>query len=54
MLDSPLCNHFGILGKNWLRDHGVLGLHESKSCIFTISVEVGIEVIVIFEEISEE
>lgn len=54
LLDSPLSNHFGILGENWLRDHGVLGLHQREGCVFAIPVEVSIKMIVIFEEISEE
>lgn len=54
LLDSPLSNHFGILGENWLRDHGVLRLHKGEGCVFTIPVEVSIEMIMIFEEISEK
>lgn len=54
LLDGPLSNHLGVLGEDWLGDHGVLGLHESEGCVFAIAVEVGVEVVVILEEIGEE
>ena len=54
LLDGSFGNHLGVLGEDWFGDHGVLGLHEGEGCVFAISVEVSIEVIVILEEIGEE
>lgn len=54
LFDSSLGDHLGVLGKDWLGNHGVLGLHESKGCVVAIAVEVSVEMVVIFEEVGKQ
>ena len=54
LLDFSIWNEFDIFTENWLRNHRIISLHKSESCIFISTKEMSIEMIVVFKKIDKK
>lgn len=54
LLDFATRNELDVLAQDWLRDHRIISLHESKGCMFHTTIEMSVQMVVIFKEICKE
>lgn len=54
LLDFSTWYQFYVFTKNWFWYHCVISLHQSESWVFHPTVEMSVQMIVIFEEISKK